>query len=585
MTAELDFEQMMRFWRTPTGVTRDYVEGRFGQVHIRIVRPQNPGTVPLICFHLSPDSGRVYALWLAEMGKDRVAIAPDTPGFGDSDAPPSPPEIADYAAAMGDLCDRLGLEQVDIMGYHTGSLTAVEFAQQRPELVRRVVMVSAPIFTPEELKPFLERMGTATTDIPEIDGSHLTRRFANHKRWREKGVPAIYTHRQVAEILKGGDTSWWGHRAAFRYPLIDELPRVKQPLLVLNPEDDLWFLTQKAAPLIQNGRIHPLPGYAHGMLDVHTQEVAAVVRGFLDTPAPDVGKTTKKAVPPAPAKPRRAIRRAFMEGPYGQLHYRIVEPANPTRVPLVCFHLSPHSGRLYESILTRVGRDRIAIAPDTPGFGESAFPPDALTIEDFARTMAHLIDTLGLKQVDVMGYHTGSLTVLELALQRPDLVRRIVQISSPVWSAEELSVLKAKRRVWELRDDGTHLSERWLEMQRYSTPDVPIEVRTKLMCESMRGGPATPWGHRAAHGYDVIGRLPQVKQPILIVSPDDDLAHMSPRGLPLMQDGRMVEITHWSHGFIDTMPDEFDRILRDFLDAPSVAATKGTAVLRSPKPR
>ncbi len=81
------------FWRRPTGVRRDYAEARFGQVHYRIAEPKLPTQTPLMCFHLSPSSGRIYGRLLADMGRDRIALAPDTPGFGDSDAPPEPPEI------------------------------------------------------------------------------------------------------------------------------------------------------------------------------------------------------------------------------------------------------------------------------------------------------------------------------------------------------------------------------------------------------------------------------------------------------------------------------------------------------------
>ena len=89
--SELDTDAQMRFWRTPPGVRRAYAEGRFGQIHYRIAEPTTTtDKVPLVCFHLSPNSGRVYALWLAEMAKDRIAVAPDTPGFGESDAPQNP---------------------------------------------------------------------------------------------------------------------------------------------------------------------------------------------------------------------------------------------------------------------------------------------------------------------------------------------------------------------------------------------------------------------------------------------------------------------------------------------------------------
>ena len=46
---------------------------------------------------------------------------------------PAPPEILDYAQAMGDLIDALGFSgPVDLMGYHTGSKIAVELALLRP---------------------------------------------------------------------------------------------------------------------------------------------------------------------------------------------------------------------------------------------------------------------------------------------------------------------------------------------------------------------------------------------------------------------------------------------------------------------
>lgn len=91
-------------------VNRGYVDARFGQVHFRIARPiDDAGKVPLLCFHMSPHSSRVYAGFLAAMGVDRVAVAPDTPGFGESDAPAQPPSVEDYAAAMGDVIDALEL--------------------------------------------------------------------------------------------------------------------------------------------------------------------------------------------------------------------------------------------------------------------------------------------------------------------------------------------------------------------------------------------------------------------------------------------------------------------------------------------
>ena len=561
----------MRFWRTPVGVRRAYMEARFGQLHYRIAEPPNPEKIPLLCFHLSPNSGRVYAQLVAEMGKDRIAIAVDTPGFGESDPPNEPPSIADYAATMGELVDHLGIKKFDVIGYHTGSRTCVEIAQQRPDQVRRVVLISAPAYSEEELKIQYQSMGTPAADESSADGSHFHKKF--NWRWKDKEAPPIFIHREAAEALRGGATAWWGHQAAFRYQHAQHLPNVEQPVMILCPRDDLWTPTQRSRDLFKNGKFVELPDYAHGFLDVHTAHVATVLREFLDGPADDrPNKTVRSPVPPAPTKKDRVIQRDFWDGPYGQMHFRVVRPTGPSATPLVMFHMSPRSGRIYEAILPIIGRDRIALAPDTPGFGESEAPYAPIEIEDFAAVATRFIEAQGLRHVDVMGYHTGSLTCVALALQRPDLVRRIVQISCPVFTDDELAQFRQKYSEKPIQRDGSHLVNSWVATRALYGPNVPDPIFARNFSESLRGGPISWWGHRAAFRYDLRVHLPKVTQPILIINPDDDLVVQSRRGLGLMRNGRLHEITKHGHGFLDIIPDDVDAVLRNFLDAPQLPA-------------
>ena len=270
----------MLHWRTPEGVSRRFVDGRFGQIHYRIARPNRPHRVPLMCFHLSPSSGRMYGRVLAAMARDRIAIAPDTPGFGESDAPPEAPEIADYAAAMGEVLDSLEIGAVDLLGYHTGSKIAVELAQQRPQQVRRLVLVSVPIYTPEELA---SQKADYAAKPPADDGAHLKNAWDGHWKWRAKDTPIALVQREITESMRGGDKSFWGHRAAFNYAHADNLPKVSQPVFVLCPKDDLLEPTRRAADHIKNGRIVNIPDWAgHGMLDTH---LGRHVRGLARTEA------------------------------------------------------------------------------------------------------------------------------------------------------------------------------------------------------------------------------------------------------------------------------------------------------------
>ena len=558
----------MFYWRTPEGVSRRFVDGRFGQIHYRIARPSRPQRVPLMCFHLSPSSGRIYARLLAAMARDRIAIAPDTPGFGESDAPPEPPEIADYAAAMGEVLDTLEIGAVDLLGYHTGSKIAVELAQQRPQQVRRLVLVSAPIYTPEELT---NQKADYAARPHSDDGAHLKAAWDSQWKWRAKDTPIALVQREMTESLRGGDKSWWGHRAAFNYAHADNLPNVSQPVYVLCPKDDLFEATQRAADYIGNGRIVDMPGWAgHGMLDTHTGEVAEILRLLLDSPGggSDGSAAASKPIPPAPTPAAKPFRRRFSKGPCGPLHFRIAEPGRAKHPPLMCLHSSPNSGRIYDQVLAQLGTDRVVVAPDTPGFGDSEAPPEPVEIEDYARTMSWLADELGFAQVDLMGYHTGSDTCIEIARQRPELVRRIVMNSAPIFTDAELAELKQWYEAAELSEDGSHLVERWKRMIPFYGPTVPREVMARNFAEGLRGGPASHWGHRAAFNYPLQEKMPEVEHPILVINLDDDLTEHTKRAAPLLRNGRIHTIEGYGHAWFDVIPEEAGRILREFLDPP-----------------
>ena len=83
-------------------------------------------------------------------------------------APEAAPSVHDYAQAYGDLLDTLRLRQVDVLGYQSGSLAAVELAVARPEQVRRVVLVGVPAFDARDREGLSRagpgRRGRARTD-------------------------------------------------------------------------------------------------------------------------------------------------------------------------------------------------------------------------------------------------------------------------------------------------------------------------------------------------------------------------------------------------------------------------------------
>jgi pimeloyl-ACP methyl ester carboxylesterase len=265
---------------------RSYVDGPFGQIHLRTAGDPTAARPPLICFHMSPMSSRIYERFVDRVGASRFAVAVDTPGFGMSDPPPHPPAIADYARAMRAAIRELGISRpVDVMGYHTGSMIAADLAAGHPKLVRRLVLVSAPIFTDAERAEM--RKSYAPVE-PALDGSHLLRRWASYVHHNlGRGLDLDDVSDMFPEGLLGRRNGWWGHHAAFAYAADIRLPEIEHPILVLNPGDDLQEESRRASALMQRGQIVELPMWGHGFLDGFTEDALTLVTSFLDAPDSD----------------------------------------------------------------------------------------------------------------------------------------------------------------------------------------------------------------------------------------------------------------------------------------------------------
>jgi pimeloyl-ACP methyl ester carboxylesterase len=228
--------------------------------------------------------------------------------------------------------------------------------------------------------------------------------------------------------------------------------------------------------------------------------------------------------------------------------------------------MSPNSSRVFDALVPVLARTRPVLAVDTPGFGESEAPSTPVGIEQFAAAMLDLLDGLALAEVDVLGYHTGSMTAIEMALQAPTRIKHVVQVSSPVYTPDEQAAARAHYQPRKLELDGSHLVNAWRSLQTYYGDDVPQAVMGRNFTSGLRGGPMAHWGHQAAFGYPLADKLPLVQQPVLIVNPEDDLVEETRRAPALLKNGRLLDLPGRAHGFMDQMTEEFVTILAEFLN-------------------
>jgi pimeloyl-ACP methyl ester carboxylesterase len=126
-------------------------------------------------------------------------------------------------------------------------------------------------------------------------------------------------------------------------------------------------------------------------------------------------------------------RRAYFDCRFGQLHVRTAFPTTggfDEGVPLFCLHPSDLLSRTFHRFLPEIADDRSVYAPDLPGCGESD-PAPSMNLKDGAAAVADLVKDLRLRQIDLLGFGFGAGVALELAVARPELVRRLVLVAAP----------------------------------------------------------------------------------------------------------------------------------------------------------
>lgn len=262
-----------------------------------------------------------------------------------------------------------------------------------------------------------------------------------------------------------------------------------------------------------------------------------------------------------------AIRRAFADADYGQMHYRIAGNLSEKR-PLVCLHQSPKSSREFIEFMKLAADDRLVIAIDSPGHGESDVPPSKMSIEDFAAQIWSALDALDISTADLVGHHTGAKVAAEMAWQRPESVGRVVMVSALVLTPEERAAFKSQFQPIPLDEDGTRLKHMWTQSLKYRGPGVTLEQLAESMAENLRSGEAYEWGHDAAFAYtdNFAARIAKLPHRITVLNPKDMLFDLTPRVAKLLKNGKVINMPQWGAGFLVKDPKGAVNAVRSALD-------------------
>jgi pimeloyl-ACP methyl ester carboxylesterase len=247
-----------------SGIRRSYVDGPYGQIHLRFA---GLGGEPLLLLHQSPLSGDMFRAvmpLLADAGFHAVAM--DTPGFGLSDRPAKPVGIPGYAVAIPAVLDALGWSKAHILGHHTGASIAAAFGARHVDRINRLILNGVALLSDEE-RAYFSTFRFAPLEF-QADGSHLNAAWDQRVKASHGWSNLRAMHRYVVEMLANPDDYHWGFTAAFAHEKATDLKAITSPTLIFtNTGDDLFEASKRAHALRPDFDFAALDGGTHDIID------------------------------------------------------------------------------------------------------------------------------------------------------------------------------------------------------------------------------------------------------------------------------------------------------------------------------
>jgi 3-oxoadipate enol-lactonase len=204
------------------------------------------------------------------------------------------------------------------------------------------------------------------------------------------------------------------------------------------------------------------------------------------------------------------------------LHYEI----NGSGPPLVLAHSLSSNMSMWEEQRALLERHFQVIRFDVRGHGKSPVPKGPYTMRALAGDAAALLDRLGIRQVTWVGISLGGMIGQVLALERPELISRMVLADTtsgypPAGQAAWVDrIAHVESGGMEAVVGGT--LERWFtESFRDANPEIVARIRTMILATDPAGFVAC--GH-AIRNFDVKDEIGAIACPVLVMVGEADHA-------------------------------------------------------------
>ena len=266
------------------------------------------------------------------------------------------------------------------------------------------------------------------------------------------------------------------------------------------------------------------------------------------------------------------IKRAFLDTEDGQILYRIGGEGDP----LLLLHMTPRSSDEFRELMPILAPKKLVIAMDLMGLGDSDKPPRVYSVADYAKTAIALLDELGIKKTSIFGSLTGGYIAGEVAAAYPERVEKLILCNVHGFDEEERDkILKRYSQGFQIKEDGSHLMERWLARVSYVGKG---ELNHRCVLDDLKVFNSPVYTGLAVANYCLSAqeRFSSIKCPTLILSGEKALEPLEKAGLAKAEhqlwlseaipDSQRVELEGGTLWMIDQMPEEVLKVVVDFLD-------------------